>query len=151
LRTFESRLKARAQVLAGSHHWLELDNSPTGQYVAIFDRPKIIYPNMTNFLPFIFDKGYIYAHAKCYLMTGESLQYLTAIFNSRLFKFCFMDEFPTLGEDRRELQKRCFEKIPIKKANAVEQQCFEELVDQIIESEKQNPNTDTTQLEATID
>lgn len=84
---------------------------------------------MTKFLPFIYDETGYFPNAKCYSMTGESLKYLTAFFNSRLFKFCFIDNFPTLGEDRRELQKRCFENIPVKRISKDEQKPFDIFVD----------------------
>jgi adenine-specific DNA-methyltransferase len=64
LKKHEDKLKARAQVINGSHHWLELDNSPSDQYVSIFEGPKIIYPNMTKYMPFVYDKHQFFTNDK---------------------------------------------------------------------------------------
>lgn len=79
-----------------------------------FSKPKIIFPNMTKYLPFYFDNKQFFTNQKCFIVSGKHLSYLTAFLNSSLFKFCFMDDFPTLGEDRRELSKIYFNKIPVR-------------------------------------
>ena len=94
-----------------SNKWFETQDSIT--YWEDFLKPKIIYPNMTKYLPFYYDEQKYYTNQKCFIITGAHMSYLTAFFNSSLFKFCFLDNFPTLGEDRRELSKIYFEKIPI--------------------------------------
>lgn len=97
-------------------------------YLADFDKPKIIYPNMTKYLPFVYDESGILTNPKCYILTGIHIAFLTAFFNSSLFKYCFRDNFPTLGEDRRELQKTHFEKIPVIEVDDVTDAEFRELV-----------------------
>ena len=82
-------------------------------YIEEFDKPKIIYPNMTKFMPFYYDEKKYLTNQKCFIITGNSISYLSAFLNSSIFKFCFIDCFPTLGEDRRELSKIYFEKIPV--------------------------------------
>lgn len=94
-----------------SNKWFETQDSIT--YWEDFLKPKIIYPNMTKYLPFYYDEQKYYTNQKCFIITGAHMSYLTAFFNSSLFKFCFLDNFPTLGEDRRELSKIYFEKIPV--------------------------------------
>jgi len=109
-------------------HWSNLRNCA---YVKDFNRPKIMYPNMTKFLPFYFDdrNGY-FTNDKGFIITSqtESLPYLTAFLNSHLFRCCFIDNFPNLGEDRRELRKIFVDKIPVKKPTAAEASMFERLV-----------------------
>jgi hypothetical protein len=83
-----------------------------------FQKPKIIYPNMTKYLPFYLDTTeHFFINDKAFILTSEteSLAYLTAALNSTVFRCCFMDNFPNLGEDRRELRKIFMDKIPIKK------------------------------------
>ena len=41
------------------------------------------------------------------------MAYLTAFFNSSIFKFCFRDSFPELQGGTRELSKIFFDKIPV--------------------------------------
>ncbi|MDB4560897.1 Eco57I restriction-modification methylase domain-containing protein [Akkermansiaceae bacterium] len=96
-----------------------------------FTKPKIIYPNMTKFLPFYYDrKDGFYGNQKCFIITSEHghLGFLTAFFNSSLFKCCFRDNFPELLGNTYELSKIFVELIPIKKPNIQEDELFEKLV-----------------------
>jgi tRNA1(Val) A37 N6-methylase TrmN6 len=70
-----------------------------------FEKPKIIYPNMTKYMPFIYDEEKFYANQKCFIITGTHLKYLTCFFNSKLFKYCFSDNFPELQGGTREFSK----------------------------------------------
>ena len=82
-----------------------------------FSKPKIVYPNMTKYLPFVYDdKGYM-TNQKCFIITGGNLAYLTAFFNSSLFKYCFRDSFPELQGGTREMSKIFFDKIPVMKVS----------------------------------
>lgn len=78
-----------------------------------FSKPKIMYPNMTKFLPFYYDTKGFYQNDKSFMITGENLAFLTAFLNSSLFKHCFIDNFPELQGGTRELRKIFFDKIPI--------------------------------------
>lgn len=85
----------------GANYWME------------FMKPKIVYPNMTKFMPFAYDESGSFINAKCYMVTGEHIAYLTAFFNSSLFKYCYKDDFPVLFGGSRELQKVYFNQIPV--------------------------------------
>jgi len=65
---------------------------------------------------------------KCFILTGKKLNYLTAFFNSSLFKYCFKDDFPELLGGTRELRKVFLEQIPIKMINDAQEKIFEELI-----------------------
>lgn len=82
-----------------------------------FLRPKIMYPNMTKYLPFYYDEKSFYQNDKSFMITGKHLSFLTAFLNSSLFKFCFIDNFPELLGGTRELRKIFFDKIPIKEVS----------------------------------
>ena len=82
-----------------------------------FLKPKIIYPNMTKYMPFVFDNKRYLTNQKCFIITGEYVAYLTAFFNSSLFKYCFRDSFPELQGGTRELSKIFFDKIPVYKVS----------------------------------
>ena len=83
---------------------------------------------MTKYLPFYYDEQKFYANDKCFIITGKHLSYLTALFNSSLFKYCFIDDFPPLGEDRRELRETYFERMPILEVDDATNDMFRELV-----------------------
>jgi hypothetical protein len=93
-----------------------------------FLRPKIIYPNMTKYLPFVYDdKGFL-TNQKCFIITGINVEFLTAFFNSSLFKYCFRDNFPELQGGTRELSKIFFDKIPVLEVSDKTNKEFEKFV-----------------------
>jgi len=130
-----------------SGKWFETQDSIA--YWADFEKPKIIYPNMTKFLPFTFDKSGFYTNQKCFILTGNNLEYLVSFFNSKLFKYCFEENFPELQGNTRELNKVIFEQIPVKTIS--DETPFIEKVNQILAAKKQLPTADTTALESQID
>ena len=68
---------------------------------------------MTKYMPFYYDENGFYQNDKSFMITGKHVSYLTAFFNSSLFKFCFRDNFPELLGGTRELRKIFFDKIPV--------------------------------------
>jgi hypothetical protein len=86
-------------------------------YLEEFEKPKIVYPNMTKYFPFSYDETKALANQKCYIMTSRdtsiSLKFLTAVFNSKLIKLWIRCVCPELGEDRREIGKVYFEKLHV--------------------------------------
>lgn len=62
---------------------------------------------------------------------SESLQYLTAILNSSLFRCCFRDNFSELLGKTYEVRKVFVDKLPIKKSDTTTVTLFETLVDYI--------------------
>lgn len=89
-----------------------------------FYKPKIVYPNMTKYLPFCFDEEGFLTNQKCFIITGEHTAFLTAFLNSSIFKFCFRDSFPELQGGTRELSKIFFDSIPVLKVNDEQEQTF---------------------------
>ncbi|OGS69929.1 MAG: type II restriction endonuclease [Flavobacteria bacterium RIFCSPLOWO2_12_FULL_35_11] len=130
-----------------SGKWFETQDSIA--YWEDFEKPKIIYPNMTKFLPFSLDLEGKYLNDKCFILTGEYIYYLTAFLNSKLFKHCFSDSFPELQGNSKEIKKFIVEQIPVKQIS--NEAPFIEKVNAILSAKKQNPQADTTDLEAQID
>jgi hypothetical protein len=82
-------------------------------YMEDFYKQKIVYPNMTKYMPFFLDNKGHFTNQKCFIITGKDLPYLTAFFNSNVFKICYRDNFPELQGGTRELSKIFFEKVKI--------------------------------------
>jgi adenine-specific DNA-methyltransferase len=118
-------------------------------YMDDFFRPKIVYPNMTKFLPFYYDTFGYYTNQKCFIITGENIPFLTAFLNSSLFKFCFKENFPELQGGTRELSKIFFDKIPVIKITKKQSKVFELKVTEIQKLKIQEK--DTLHLEKEID
>ena len=100
-------------------------------YLEDFKKPKIIYPNMTKYMPFVLDSEMFVTNQKCFIITGQNTAFLTAFLNSSLFKFCFRDSFPELQGGTRELSKIFFDKIPVMKVGIKTEQQFKTVVDNI--------------------
>ena len=105
-------------------------------YMEDFYRPKIMYPNMTKFLPFYLDDKGFMQNDKSFMITGTHLSYLTAFLNSSLFKYCFIDNFPELQGGTREIRKIFLDKIPVLKVDDQLNYQFEKLVSQIQSSKR---------------
>ena len=86
---------------------------------------------MTKYMPFVYDEERVLTNQKCFIITGNNMAYLTAFFNSSIFKFCFRDSFPELQGGTRELSKIFFDKIPIKEVSQEQNDTFRKVVTSI--------------------
>jgi adenine-specific DNA-methyltransferase len=112
-------------------HWSNLRNCA---YLREFNRPKIMYPNMTKFLPFYFDDaGRYFTNDKGFIVTSDSapLCYIVAFLNSHLFRCCFRDNFPELMGNTYEVRKIFVDKIPLREPAPMEAAVFDKLVPMI--------------------
>ncbi|MGV0945543.1 TaqI-like C-terminal specificity domain-containing protein, partial [Empedobacter falsenii] len=116
-----------------NNKWFETQDSIS--YWDDFSKQKIVYPNMTKFLPFVLDYKSMVTNQKCYIITGENIEFLAAFLNSNLFKVCFKDNFPELQGGTRELSKIFFEKIPIIKISSDLNESFKLLFEQFHKNE----------------
>ena len=112
-----------------NNKWYETQDSIS--YWDDFNMPKIIYPNMTKYMPFVWDTQKYLTNKKCFIITGSSTAFLTAFLNSSLFKYCFRDSFPELQGGTRELSKIFFDKIPVLQPTNEIEKHFKDLVDDI--------------------
>ena len=102
-----------------------------------YEEKKIIYPNMTNTLPFSIDYSDRYLiNQKCYIIVGDHLAYLACVFNSALYRFAFKDEFPELLGNSVELSGVFFNKIPIKPPILEQEWLFDRVAEYIITAKK---------------
>jgi len=93
-----------------------------------FNRQKIMYPNMTKYLPFYLDDKGFMQNDKSFMITGKHIAFLTAFLNSSVFKYCFIDNFPELQGGTRELRKIFLDKIPVFELSDKTNKGFERLV-----------------------
>lgn len=95
--------------------WFETQDSIS--YWREFNKPKIIYPNMTSVFPFMYDESGVFTNQKCFILSSNdekvSLLALTAIFNSSLCKLWISYNCPELLGGTREISKVYFEKFPV--------------------------------------
>jgi len=108
----ESLLKRNKAETGIRYEWYAMQRWGA-KYWEDFSKPKIMYPNMTKYIPFYYDEKGFYQNDKSFMITGNFVAYLTAFLNSSLFKFCFLNNFPELQGGTRELRKIFFDKIPV--------------------------------------
>jgi len=111
--------------------WYEVFFTPNPEK---FYKPKIIYQDIAINMLFFFDEEkHFFFNNTCWMMTGEAkaLPYLTAIFNSSLFRFCFRDNFPEYSGKACRMFAVFFKKIPIKKPDTTTATLFATLVDYV--------------------
>jgi hypothetical protein len=125
LKQWETQLKKRQDK---GDHWSNLRNCA---YVEEFRKPKIIYQDIAINMPFYYDeRDHFFFNNTCWMMTSETepLPYLTAVFNSSLFRLCFRDNFPEYSGNACRMFSVFFDKIPIRKPQPAEAELFEKLV-----------------------
>ncbi|MBO7052674.1 MAG: Eco57I restriction-modification methylase domain-containing protein [Prevotella sp.] len=119
-----------------SNKWFETQD--TVSYFKEFSKPKIIYPNMTKYLPFSYDESGAVCNDKAFFMTCKdgsiSPKFLLAVLNSGLIKLWIRNVCPELGEDRREVRKVYFEKMHVPTSD---QQPFIALADKMLTLHKE--------------
>ena len=124
-------------------------------YYPEFESGKVVYPNMTKFLPFVYDSNRFYTNDKSFIITGGNyLKYLTGYFNSRVAAKWIRENCPELQGGARELRKVFFENIlipPVTEANQHLTTQIEERVDKILDAKRINPNAEVSKLETEID
>ncbi len=120
-------------------------------YLEDFEKPKIIYSELTKFLYFSFDNNNKYIDKTAFILTGTDLEYLTAFLNSKLFKYTFSNDFSEIQGNTRVLSKVIFEQLQIKKISQDAQQPFINKVNEILSLKSQGPKANTQDLEKEID
>ncbi|MGL5956541.1 MAG: Eco57I restriction-modification methylase domain-containing protein [Brevinema sp.] len=116
-------------------------------YLEDFDKPKIVYPNMTKFLPFVLDdKGY-YTNQKCFIICHtkkniKQLEFMIGFMNSKLAHFWIRWICPELQGGTRELSSIFFENLPIPIPTKGQERTINALVDTILEKKQHQLPTD---------
>ena len=125
-------------------------------YYPEFEKEKIIYPNMTKYLPFVLDNNKMYVNQKCFILTSNivSLKYLVSCFNSSVLSMWIRDNCPELQGGTRELSYIFFQNLPIPPITPATDPIvkqIESVVEKILSAKKGNPQADTGAWEKEID
>ena len=121
-------------------------------YYKDFEKEKIIYSNMSSKFEACFDNKKFLVNQKCFIITGSSLKFLIAFFNSELNNYYFRLIGAKLGDKGLEMSKIFVETIPIPKISQDKQKPFEILVDYIqYTKEKKLESSLSEYLEEVID
>ena len=168
LSKFEEKLRDRGQCkytratnikngdYGGQHHWIELDNNPGNDYVALFEKEKIAWQEMAQHPQFTYDEQGYFCLDTCRILTGINIKYLTGFFNSKCFNYVFSKFYAGggLGDKgvryKSEFMKVCpIPAVTTENKHIVEK--IEDLLCQISALKNQDSKADTTELEHQID
>lgn len=144
-KTFLPKVKSRYDQ---GDHWTNLRNCA---YLNDFEKPKIVWGEISDKPKFAYDEENYFAEATTFLMTGEKLKFLLAILNSKVSEWYFNLIGTTTGMGTNRWKKYKIEMLPIKVPTEKQESEIEILVNSILQIKKQNPETDTTDLEKKID
>jgi len=146
---YKNELTARNKEETGiRYEWYALQRWGSN-YMDDFFKQKIIYPNMTKFVPFFLDNSGFMQNDKSFMIVGNHLEFLVAFLNSSLFKYCFLNDFPELQGGTRELRKIFFDKIPVIRIDDKINDKFKKILDNM--SDFRIKNLPTKQIEKEID
>ena len=107
-------------------HWSNLRNCA---YFLEFDKPKIIWGELSDSPKFVYDESGMYAEATLFAMTGENLKYLISILNSRAALWYFNLITTTSGMGTSRWKKYKIEQLPIPQIEENKRKPFEILAD----------------------
>ena len=113
LSKFHDQLKNRGQVKYGQHHWIELDNGPTDEYLNYFNKEKLIWIVLSDKPKFVFDNKGFYTNDSCFIMNGDNLKFICAIINSKISEWYFDKIATSSGVGTTMWKKYKLEKLPI--------------------------------------
>lgn len=154
LLSFKTDLESRGQCkgskiradkpYTGSHHWLELDNCPTAEYLALFKKPKIMYQKFQVKPCFVYDEQGLYCNDSMWIIPTED-KALLALLNSKM-AWWLMKKKCTQIQNGVQLIWQYLSKIPVPATLPPE---LATLADQIITAKKNGE--DTAAFEAKVD
>lgn len=155
LLSFENLLKNRAQTRRWDHLWYSLDNCPAKSLLETFDKPKIIYPNMTSKPIFCLDETCSISNQKTFILTGkDNIKYLCGILNSNTIYFILQKICAGLWNEWLELSKIFMQDLTIPEVTDSNKELvsqIESILDKIILLKKGNSESNIEDLESHID
>ena len=116
-------------------------------YLRDFTQKKIIYSIQAKNPAFYLDTEGYYFNDKAFMIVGGHLGYLTAFFNSSLFRYCFFDDFPPIQGGNRELREVIFKRIPVKDVTDTEDAEYECRVMEIQQMKREGQSTEEKEHE----
>lgn len=131
---FEDKLKARGQCKysrgtkeGGQHHWLELDNNPSPDFLAEFTKTKILIPAITDNVNSSLDDGEFYCNDKAAIVIPPSAPFVISILNSSVTWWIAQQTFPSKQGGFYEFKPSYISKLPIPAATQDQKRLCESL------------------------
>jgi adenine-specific DNA-methyltransferase len=143
LNSFQPQVTKR---LDQGKHWSNLRNCA---YLDDFNKPKIVWGEISDKPKFAYDDSNYFAEATTFLMTGEKLKFLLAILNSKVSEWYFNQISTTTGMGTNRWKKYKIELLPIANASKAQENELTVKVNAILKAKAKSK--DTAKLEREID
>jgi len=127
--------------------WWELRNCA---YYDLFEKPKIIFPNLQNTNKFAFDDTGVYLNAPAVFLPSNDKS-LLAVLNSKIVWYFLKSICVIRSGGYIEVKPQYFEQIPVPNIANKTKLILLKLVEKVIDQKKRNQKADITDLEAQID
>jgi adenine-specific DNA-methyltransferase len=105
LKKFESKLKDRGQCCTsrngdstGQHHWLELDNNPSEDYLNYFNGTKIVFNETSKELHAFVDRERLFINKTGFILIAKQPEYVLGVLMSKVLDWLYRMEFPNWGD-----------------------------------------------------
>ena len=131
-----------------SNKWFETQDQIS--FYDEFKKPKIFWKRIGSILRFTYSEDEVYGLDSTCIMTGEHIKYLLAVLNSKMGNYLLKDS-PRTGTGDLLISVQAMEPIRVPSPSQVEELPIINLIDRIIAAKKEDPNADTSALEAEID
>lgn len=134
--SYKSKLEKRGQCTnkggQGQHHWLELDNNPSVNYLNQFKEEKIIWKRVGSIMRFAYSDEEIYCLDSTCIATGEKIKYLTAVLNSKTGLYQLFKTSPQTGTGDQIISVQALEPMLVPYPDDRTESTFNKLVDYIL-------------------
>ena len=120
-------------------------------YVEDFAKEKIIWKRIGSIIRFSYSDEIEYSLDSTAIASGSDLKFLTGMLNSKLHIKELLDNSPKTGTGDAIISVQALTPHLVAKPEMEYQKPIIDLVDQILEVKKADPNDDTTELEQEID
>jgi len=116
----------------GQHHWLELDNNPSTNYLSQFSIEKLIWKRVGSIMRFAYSAEEMYCLDSTCIATGEKIKYLSAILNSKAGLYQLIKTSPQTGTGDQIISVQALEPLLVHYPNVEVENKFILLVDYIL-------------------
>jgi hypothetical protein len=119
LTQYEDALRKRGQCTSsrsgkseGQHHWLELDNNPKESYLAKFENPKIVVPDIALSPQFCWSEDGSVVDMTAFIIAGAE-KWMLAVLNSSTWFWCFSQLSSQIQNGYFRFKAQYCEQVPI--------------------------------------
>lgn len=132
-----------------SHKWFETQDNIA--FWQDFEKPKLVWKRIGSILRFCYDESGAYCLDSTCIATGSKVKFLSAVLNSKMCNKELFRLSPKTGTGDLIISVQALNPLRVPMPTDKQEGEICALLDKIIKYKKQNPSTDTSDLENQID